>query len=128
MHPLNLISHLTLIATLLFFTACADEVTTPTSKITTTDKSVQTAQTTDLSDGQKIYEKSCAYCHTTGTLNAPVLGNKRAWDETKQEGLEHLVSNVIFGIGEMEPKGGAHKLSDEEIKMAVKYIVKTSEE
>ena len=125
MRSITLAFALALSITLTLLTACSkEEPKTEPPAIETAEKP---AGTSDLNTGRTIYEKSCAYCHTTGTLNAPVLGNKKVWAVLTNQGLEHMVKNAIFGIGKMPPKGGDHKLTDDEIKLAVEYIVEQSQ-
>ncbi len=112
-------------STILLVTAWSKEAVeiTPATKTL----AIEVTDQADLDTGQKIYEKDCGYCHATGTLNAPVVGKKNLWERLSHQGLGHLVENTIFGIGEMEPKGGAHMLSDAEIRLAVVYMVQQSE-
>ena len=130
MRSINMAVALALLTTLTLFSACSKEESAPAPEAKYKPPAIQAAEKaagmTDLNTGRTIYEKSCGYCHTTGTLNAPVLGDKKAWTSLMHEGLEHMVKNAIFGIGKMPPKGGDHKLTDEEIKLAVEYIVEQS--
>lgn len=71
-------------------------------------------------DGKEVYDKSCAGCHK---VMSPKLGDKAAWAPRVKQGNDALVASVIKGKGAMPPKGGNAKLSDEEIKAAVDYMV-----
>ena len=79
-----------------------------------------------LNSGQAVYTKSCLVCHKAGIAGAPKLGDKEAWAPRLANGMESLVSNAINGIGTMRPKGGHSKLTDEEVKAAVEYMVEES--
>ena len=79
-----------------------------------------------LDSGQEIYATACASCHKTGLLGAPKVGDKQAWSASIAGGQEKLVSNAINGIGRMPAKGGASRLSDEEVAAAVGYMVEQS--
>ncbi|MDX2494685.1 MAG: c-type cytochrome [Desulfuromusa sp.] len=86
---------------------------------------VQQAKST-FSTGQAIYTSSCLTCHKLGIAGAPKVGDKGAWASRIAGGEENMLNNAIKGIGSMPPKGGASKLSDEEIKAAVEYMVEES--
>lgn len=72
--------------------------------------------------GRAIYERYCAACHDTGVLNAPKLGDRKAWKPLIAEGQNILNRTAIRGIRKMPPKGGHPELSDLEVKRAVAYM------
>ena len=127
MRPYILAMTTLLLASILIFTACTKEETPPATKTPAIQAAEQAAHLADVNTGREVYEKSCAYCHTTGMLHAPVIGNKRVWDKLRHLGMEHLVENVIFGIGDMPPGGGDHNLSDDEIRLAVECMIEQSQ-
>ena len=69
-------------------------------------------------DGKAIYDKSCGMCHNTGMAKAPKLGVK---DALKGD-ADSLTASAIKGKGIMKPRAGT-KLSDEEIKAVVEYML-----
>lgn len=76
--------------------------------------------------GKAVYEKSCAACHASGVMGAPKVGDKAAWAELIAEGKDDLAKNAIKGIGQMPPKGGNAKLTDDEVEEAVEYMMEMS--
>ena len=76
--------------------------------------------------GQSVYTKSCGVCHDSGVMAAPKIGDKAVWAPLTAEGLEVLNKNAIQGTGKMPPKGGNMKLSDDEVKAAVTYMLDKS--
>ena len=76
--------------------------------------------------GQSVYTKSCAACHASGVMGAPKVGDKVAWSPLITEGVDTLTHNSIKGKGKMPPKGGNMKLTDEEVKAAVAYMMEMS--
>lgn len=74
----------------------------------------------------KIYEASCSACHANKAIGAPVLGDKEAWDEVVDKGVDAVYSNGLNGINAMPPKGGAMDLSDDEFKKVVDYMISSS--
>jgi len=87
--------------------------------------SVATANASDDA-GQSVYTKSCSACHDSGVMGAPKVGDKAVWAPLAAEGVDVLTQNAIQGEGKMPPKGGNMKLSDDEVKAAVKYMVDKS--
>lgn len=71
-------------------------------------------------DGKEVYNKSCAACHTA---LSPKLGDKAAWEPRLKQGNDALVAAVVKGKGAMPAKGGNASLSEDDIKVAVDYMV-----
>ena len=78
-------------------------------------------------DGKAVFEKTCKMCHVPGIAGAPKLGDKAEWASRNKKGMDTLVKNAIGGYkgakGMMPPKGGNPKLSDGDVKAAVKYML-----
>ena len=81
-------------------------------------------------DGGKIYNNTCALCHAAGVAGAPAPGNKEDWAPRIAQGNDMLYKHAMEGFtgakGMMPPRGGNPKLTDEEIKAAVDYMVQKS--
>jgi len=81
-------------------------------------------------DGKAVFEKTCKMCHVPGIAGAPKLGDKADWAARNKKGMDTLVKNAISGYkgtkGMMPPKGGNPKLSDGDVKAAVKYMLDAS--
>ena len=80
----------------------------------------------NASDGKKTYKKNCKMCHGSGMMGAPKLGDKAAWADRIAKGTDTLNDHAINGFGKMKPKGGKKKLSDDDVKAAVAYMVEHS--
>jgi cytochrome c5 len=78
-------------------------------------------------DGKAVFEKTCKMCHVPGIAGAPKLGDKAEWAIRNKKGMDTLVKNAIDGFkgakGMMPPKGGNPKLTDGDVKAAVKYML-----
>ena len=74
---------------------------------------------------EQVYA-SCAACHDSGTLDAPILGNAEQWADRLTQGIDALYANAINGINNMPAKGGNASLSDDEVRAAVDYILEKS--
>lgn len=64
----------------------------------------------------------CAGCHLAGVAGAPRHGDTEAWQVRADKGLAALTSSVINGLNVMPPRGGS-ALSDEEIPIAIQYLM-----
>lgn len=80
--------------------------------------------------GQSVYEASCAICHRSGIGGAPVVGEALDWAARVAAGQDRLYNNALLGFegdtGFMPARGGFAQLSDEEVKVAVDYMVEQS--
>ena len=74
-------------------------------------------------DGKSVFDQVCSKCHRTGILDAPIAGNKAMWEPRVKAGRDRLYESVINGKNAMPPKGGKDRLSDEDAKAAVDYMV-----
>jgi cytochrome c5 len=77
-------------------------------------------------DGKKIFDTTCAVCHTTGVAGAPKFGDKAAWAPRIAQGVSVLYTHALGGFqgkaGVMPPKGGNTSLPDADVKAAVDYM------
>ncbi|HWN30175.1 MAG TPA: c-type cytochrome [Burkholderiales bacterium] len=78
------------------------------------------------SSGEEVVKAVCAACHATGVLNAPKIGDKKAWAARLKNGEATLMKNAINGIRQMPARGGNAALSDNEIARAVRYMANQS--
>ena len=81
------------------------------------------AQAAESRSGAEVYDMVCHVCHSTGVLNSPKLGDAPAWTERLAKGKEALYASSINGLNQMPPKGGRPDLSDDEIRLAVDYML-----
>ncbi|NTU92088.1 MAG: cytochrome c5 family protein [Chlorobiaceae bacterium] len=83
-----------------------------------------------IANGEKVYERSCAGCHDSGTGGAPKPGDTKDWTVRISQGIELLTKKSIEGYegkkGAMPPRGGNTELTDEEVSSAVHYMVARS--
>ena len=78
-------------------------------------------------DGSVIYANLCTGCHTAGAGGAPMLNAGGIGARLAEQGLDQLVSKAISGYigtaGVMPAKGGNPALTDEQVKVAVEWMV-----
>ncbi len=78
--------------------------------------------------GEAAYNSSgCGACHGAGVAGAPKLGDIAGWKPRISLGIETLYTSAIKGKGIMPAKGGNPALSDDDIKLAVDYMVEASQ-
>lgn len=77
----------------------------------------------DVAAGEKVYKGTCAVCHDSGVAGAPKHGDAAAWKPRLEQGFDVLVKHSIEGIRAMPPRGGNGKLTDEQLRDAVAYMV-----
>ncbi len=82
-------------------------------------------------DGAAVYNSGCMACHNSGVAGSPKIGDKDAWADRIAQGMDLLYEHAIVGFqgkaGYMPPKGGFAHLSDDDVKLAVDYMVEQSQ-
>jgi len=73
--------------------------------------------------GKEIVQEVCAACHSAGVAGAPKIGDKAAWAPRADQGMATLLDHSINGYKGMPARGGNPKLSDDEMKKAVAYLL-----
>lgn len=80
--------------------------------------------------GKKVYGSVCSLCHAANVAGAPKPGDKADWGPRIAQGKELLYKHAIEGFtgakGMMPAKGGAVKLTEDEVKAAVDHMVSLS--
>ena len=84
-----------------------------------------------LIKGREIWVATCGQCHVRGLGGAPIIADKEAWAPRIAKGKGVLYDHAINGfsgplMNEMPPKGGFTDLTDEEVKLAVDFMVYAS--
>ncbi len=74
-------------------------------------------------DAEMIYTRVCAACHNTGAAGAPMLGSP-VMAQRAEKGIDALTLSAINGINAMPARGGRADLSDEQVKVAVEFMLK----
>ena len=83
-----------------------------------------------VSEGQVVFNKTCALCHGAGTGGAPRPGDKAAWAPRIAKGKEMLYRHALEGFagtnGYMPPRGGYPNITDAQVRAGVDYMVEQS--
>lgn len=113
---------------LLLVIACSEQQPPPNAAPSKAPETAQSApEKTDKTAGEQVYAATCAACHDSGVAGAPKLGDQEAWAEHSHHGMEHMLEAVIKGKEAMPPRGGNPKLTDDEIRSAIEYILSKSQ-
>ncbi len=110
---------------LFLLASCSKEA--PPDKEELTESKEEAAAEQKLAVGKKIYEANCGGCHNSDVAGAPTPGDKSDWKERIPVGVTILAKKAIEGYegkkGAMPPKGGNEALNDEEVTLAVRYMI-----
>ncbi len=93
-----------------------------------TPQAMARSQTQVTKSGEMVYQQTCSVCHELGQLGAPVTGNREQWVPIISKNFDELFINTYQGLNNMPPKGGCNQCTGSEIKAAVKYMVKESQD
>lgn len=74
--------------------------------------------------GEEIVAQSCGVCHGTGLLEAPLTGDKDAWNVRSDAagGMDGLLAVAKGGKGAMPPMGTCGTCTDDELVNAIKFM------
>lgn len=117
----------TLLAGCLLLTACGgpDESKTQTDAIPEMPRFAEEA----LAKGRGIWMGTCRNCHLLGISGAPAVSDYAAWQARIEKDRDLLYQSALNGIkgedGEfrMPPRGGIPQLKDEQVRLAVDYML-----
>ncbi len=109
---MNKVIVVTMLALAALMQGCSQESSTPTA-----------ANPAEESAGALIVKANCKVCHAQGINGAPIIGNKKMWGSRTEKGIPQLVTNAANGIGLMPAKGGNAELTEDEITLAVTYML-----
>lgn len=81
----------------------------------------------DLATGEKVYKSTCSICHKSGLRGAPRMGKAQDWEARLAQDKGVLYDHAINGYrgkkGNMPSRGSNTKLSVEEVKASVDYMI-----
>jgi len=81
-----------------------------------------------LVEGRAIWMNTCRNCHLMGVAGAPAINDVAAWAPRREKAVDALYSSALQGIGKgdawaMPPRGGNDALSDEQVRLAVDFML-----
>lgn len=72
--------------------------------------------------GERVYHSKCSACHEAGVAGAPKV-HTNEWDERLSKGIDALVESVVNGLGAMPPMGTCLDCSNDDLKLAIEYML-----
>lgn len=72
--------------------------------------------------GSKLYDSNCKACHANGLLNAPIFGDKAAWETRLTKGKETLYMHSAQGFNKM-PAQAVNGITEAQVKASVDYML-----
>jgi cytochrome c5 len=81
-----------------------------------------------LKHGRAVWLGTCEACHANDVAGAPLVTDKAAWASRIAKGRDALYRNALGGLTgpkgtQMPPRGGNDKLTDDDVRSAVDYMV-----
>jgi len=74
--------------------------------------------------GKDIYNGACAACHAAGVLGAPKTQDAGDWGpRLADKGRDGVWKNAISGINAMPPMGACGNCSEDDILLAIDYMI-----
>lgn len=92
-------------------------------------ETTETAAAPAADAGKSVYDGLCVNCHGVAALASmiPQTGDAAAWEARIEKGndtlYDHAINGFVGDLGMMPGKGGNVKLTDDEVKAAVDYMV-----
>jgi cytochrome c5 len=80
-----------------------------------------------LKSGRTVWMGTCRECHANPLSDAPQVKDKGQWEKRRAKGPVALYESALKGRvsakTEMPPRGGNPKLTDEDVRAAVDYML-----
>lgn len=70
----------------------------------------------------QIYTNSCQLCHANPAANAPLTGDRKAWEPRIQQGADTLLDHAINGYNGMPPMGQCVECSEEQFLQLIGFM------
>lgn len=81
-----------------------------------------------LKQGRAIWLGTCEACHANDVAGAPLVTSKAAWAPRLAKGRDVLYRSALGGLTgpkgtQMPPRGGNDRLTDDQVRAAVDYMM-----
>lgn len=70
----------------------------------------------------QIYTNSCQLCHANPAANAPLTGDRQAWEPRIRQGADTLLDHAINGYNGMPPMGQCVECSEEQFLQLIGFM------
>jgi cytochrome c5 len=81
-------------------------------------------------EGRQIVQHYCANCHAKNPIipvGAPRIGVPEDWAIRLKKGMSALFKHTDEGLNAMPARGGCFECSDEQLKLAIEYMLSKKE-
>lgn len=102
---------------------CSDATESPKPVVEEQGVQAKSWREDQLLAGQATYEKACASCHSSGSNDAPVVGDREAWSGRSDLWVAVLAEHANSGYLDMPEKGGHGELTEEAVNAAFEYMM-----
>ena len=78
-------------------------------------------------EGQQIVKQYCSSCHAPNPiipLGAPRMGYPDEWSPRIKQGFETMFKHASEGLNAMPARGGCFECSDEQLRRAMRFILR----
>jgi glucose/arabinose dehydrogenase/cytochrome c5 len=79
--------------------------------------------TPGMRSGAAVYDMFCATCHSAGAAGAPQVNDAAEWATRLAKGRDALYESTILGYGDMPSRGFCEDCTDEELGLAVDFML-----
>lgn len=104
----------------LIIAGCGDQATTPV-----TPGAEAVPKDPELA---KLYEQTCKSCHASGLGGAPQAGNKAAWADRVEQGMDVLLEHTIYGYKGMPPLGACMDCCEQDFENLIRFMAVMEDE
>ena len=70
----------------------------------------------------QIYANSCQLCHANPAANAPLTGDRKAWEPRIRQGADTLLDHAINGYNGMPPMGQCVECTEEQFLQLIGFM------
>jgi len=68
------------------------------------------------------YKRYCSVCHTDERTGAPLAGDRPAWQERIDKGLDVMIESTANGMGAMPPLGLCFECTRDDFEALINYM------
>ena len=68
------------------------------------------------------YQRYCSVCHTDERTGAPLAGDRLAWRERMDKGMQVMIESTANGMGAMPPLGLCFECTRDEFEALITYM------
>ena len=90
--------------------------------------SLAIAETRDPNKTLRQFQHSCRICHTDPASRAPKAFIEEEWDYRLEKGIDELLSNTLYGYGDMPALGMCTDCTPADFKALILFMANQTDE